>query len=202
MRSICKFRASAAAATVALAAPFVVSGVLPASAQQCAVAAEDFYEMAPAAVDALYTCMKASMAEAYAQSESEVAASYRDWTVTGKRPGPDPTHGDRLLLTFANDVAAGQYLAFEEDGVDMPVGSILAKESISLGHGAAQVGPLFIMEKVGRDAAPETGGWRYSGIQPNGSTLGAPESFCQDCHGGYSGQDALAYPAPELRVAN
>lgn len=171
-------------------------------AQECVFEAPDFYELSGDEIDALYACMESRMAEAYATSDSDVAKTYRDWAVTGLRPGPDPSHGDRLLLTFANDIAAEQYLAFAEEGVEMPVGAILAKESIALGHGTADIGPLFIMEKVGQDAAPDTGGWRYSGIQPNGSALGAPESFCHDCHGAFEGQDSLAYPAVELRVGN
>lgn len=151
-------------------------------------------------VRALYDCIFDAMPTAYAQEGDEIAQAYRDWTVTGTHAGPDPSHGDRLLLTFANDLAAETYLAFATEGVDMPVGAILAKESIALRDGTGRIGPLFIMEKVGLEAAPETGGWRYSGIQPNGKPLGAPQSFCADCHALFEGQDSLAYPAPDLRV--
>ena len=173
-----------------------------ANAQACAVEAEDFYGLSGEQIVSLYACMEAEMAAAYAQSDNEVAKSYREWTVAGVRPGPDPSHGDRLLLTFANELAADAYLQFGSEGVEMPVGAVLAKESIGLGNGTAQVGPLFIMEKVGAEAAPDTGGWRYSGVQPNGAMLGAPESFCHDCHSQFEGQDALAYPAEELRVSD
>jgi hypothetical protein len=172
----------------------------PAHAQDCPVAAGDAYAMAKADIRALYDCIAAAMPEAYARGGDPIAAAYRGWTVTGIHPGPNPSHGDRLLLTFANDLAAETYLAFRTEGVEMPVGGILAKESIAIQEGTGRVGPLFIMEKVGLDAAPDTGDWRYGGIQPNGEPLGAPQSFCHDCHMRFEGQDSLAYPAPELRV--
>lgn len=169
-------------------------------AQECPVAAADAYEMSGTDVQALYACLSEAMPVAYAQGGDPVAAVYRSWTVTGIRPGPDPSHGDRLLLTFANDLAAETYLKFATEGVEMPVGAVLAKESIAIRDGSGRIGPLFIMEKVGLDAAPETGGWRYAGVQPNGKPLGAPQSFCHDCHALFEGQDGLAYPAPDLRV--
>lgn len=184
----------------AVGAAIVLMQAGPGHAQECPVAAEDAYAMSEEDIRGLYACIAAAMPEAYAQGGDPVASAYRDWTVTGSRPGPDPSHGDRLLMTFANDLAAETYLAFATEGVEMPVGGILAKESIAIREGTGQIGPLFIMEKVGIDAAPETGGWRYAGIQPNGQPLGAPQSFCHDCHMMFEGQDALAYPAPDLRV--
>lgn len=186
-------------ASTALLASLAVAH--PASAQECPVEATDAYEMTEEAVVALYACMEAAMADAYAGGDNLVAESYRDWTITGVRPGPDPTHGDRLLLTFANDIAADTYLQFAEEGVEMPVGGILAKESIAIDGGQGRIGPLFIMEKLGLDAAPETGGWSYAAVQPDGQMMSVPQSFCHDCHMNFEAQDGMAYPAPELRVA-
>ncbi len=177
-----------------------LAGAQPAAAQECPVEAEDAYEMTDEQVNALYDCIESAMAEAYARGDNAVAEDYRSWTVTGVRPGPDPSHGDRLLLTFANDAAAETYLQFAEEGVEMPVGGILAKESIAVSEGQGRVGPLFIMEKVGADAAPDFGGWSYSAVQPDGQMMNVPQSFCHDCHTNFEGQDAMAYPAPELRV--
>ncbi len=188
----------AAAAAVGLAALALGQ---PAAAQDCPVEAEDAYAMTDEQVTALYACIEAAMAEAYAQGDNPVADAYRGWTVTGVRPGPDPTHGDRLLLTFANEIAAETYLAFAEEGVEMPVGGILAKESIAVANGQGRIGPLFIMEKLGLEAAPDTGGWSYTAVQPDGQMMNVPQSFCHDCHVNFEGQDSLAYPAAELRVA-
>jgi hypothetical protein len=182
----------AARATIALAGPALAAALAvgtPAAAQDCPGTAEDAYAMGDDEITALYACIEAAMAEGYAGGDDPVAAAYRGWTVTGTRPGPDPSHGDRLLLTFANEAAADTYL-----------GAILAKESIAIRGGAGRVGPLFIMEKLGAEAAPDTGGWRYSGIQPNGAPMDVPQAFCHDCHAAFDGQDSLAYPASDLRV--
>lgn len=186
------------AAAAACLAAFTLAE--PAAAQDCAVDAEDAYAMTEEQVTALYSCIEAAMADAYAQGDNPVADAYRGWTVTGVRPGPDPTHGDRLLLTFANETAAETYLAFAEEGVEMPVGGILAKESIAIADGQGRIGPLFIMEKLGIDAAPDTGGWSYTAVQPDGQMMGVPQAFCHDCHMNFEGQDGMAYPSAELRV--
>ncbi len=179
-------------------APFALAE--PAAAQDCPVEAPDAYEMSEQQIVALYDCIEGTMAEAYAQDDNPVAEQYRSWTVTGVRPGPDPSHGDRLLLTFANEIAAPIYLEFADDGVEMPTGAILAKESIAIREGKGEIGPLFIMEKVGIDQAPDFGGWQYSAVQPDGAMMNVPQTMCHDCHVAFDEQDALAYPAPELRV--
>ena len=102
-------------------------------------------------------------------------------------------------MTFATDVAAEQYLAFEQGAFEMPVGSVLAKESITNSKGTAKVGPLFIMEKVAD--APDTDGWLYSGVQPNGKELKISQAFCHDCHGAFEESDSMGYPLEEVRVS-
>lgn len=191
---------SATLGTIAVVCLAALAAAQPAAAQDCPVEAADAYEMTEEQVNTLYACIEAAMADAYTQGDNPVAAAYRGWTVTGVRPGPDPTHGDRLLLTFANEIAAETYLRFAEDGVEMPVGGILAKESIAINDGKGRIGPLFIMEKLGSDSAPETGGWSYTAVQPDGQMMNVPQSFCHDCHVNFEGQDSLAYPAAELRV--
>ncbi|MEO0914413.1 MAG: cytochrome P460 family protein, partial [Pseudomonadota bacterium] len=105
--------------------------------------------------------------------------------------------------TFANEIAAEQYTKFEEEGVVMPVGSILAKESIKITKkGAVRVGPLFIMTKGETGAAPETADWVYSGVQPNGKPMKFKQAFCHDCHSAWEDQDSLAYPLEEVRISN
>ncbi len=176
-----------------------------ASAQDCAaVTVEDSFDLDEAAIGVLYTCLKDKMAEGYAKGGHEVGSAFRDWTVTSTRPAVAGPHGNRLLQTFVNDVAAEQYLKFEEEGVEMPVGSVLAKESItvSIKKKKARVGPLFIMEKVGLDAAPDTMGWLYDAVQPNGKPMKIKQSFCHDCHVAFEDQDAMGYPLEEVRVSN
>ncbi|WP_299623809.1 cytochrome P460 family protein [uncultured Tateyamaria sp.] len=175
-----------------------------ASAQDCAaIAVEDAFDLDPAAIDALYECLEEKMAAGYAKEGDPIGSEFRSWAVTATAPGVAGVHGNRLLMTFANDIAAEQYLKFEEEGVEMPIGSVLAKESISLSikKQKARPGPLFIMTKVGVDAAPEADGWLYSGLQPNGKVMKVKQSFCHDCHAAWEDQDALAYPLEELRVS-
>ena len=144
------------------------------------------------------------MAEGYAAAGDEVGSSYRNWSVTSTRPAVAGPHGERLLQTFANDVAAEQYLKFAQEGVVMPAGSVLAKESITISKKAkeARVGPLFIMTKLEAGGAPETDDWLYAGLQPNGKPMTFKQAFCHDCHAGFAEQDFLAYPLEEVRVGN
>lgn len=188
-----------AAATLALSVTMGHS----AAAETCAANVEDPFDLDEAAIQEIYSCIKDEMAEAYAKEGAEVAAAYRGWTVTGTRPAVQGAHGSRLLLTFANDVAAEQYLKFAEEAV-MPAGSVLAKESITIStkNKEARVGPLFIMTKGEAGSAPETGDWVYAGIQPNGKPMKFKQSFCHDCHVSWEAQDMMAYPVEEVRVSN
>ncbi|KNX41718.1 hypothetical protein ROTO_16890 [Roseovarius tolerans] len=189
----------------AAAATFVASLTMaPLAHAACAVDVTDPFELDAAAIDEIYTCLKDEMAEKYAKEGDEVAAAYRDWTVSSTRPAVAGAHGNRLLQTFANDVAAEQYLKFAEEGVEMPAGSVLAKESISISSKKkeARTGPLFIMTKGEEGSAPDTADWVYAGVQPNGKPMKFKQSFCHDCHVAWEAQDMLAYPLEEVRVSN
>ncbi len=179
---------------------------LPASAafaDDCAAyTKDDAFDLEEAEVLALYDCLGDKMATGYAAQGDAVGSAFRSWTVTSTRPAVAGPHGNRLLQTFANDLAADEYLKFAEEGVSMPAGAILAKESITLSKKkkAARPGPLFIMTKLEAGAAPETADWLYSGLQPNGKVMKVKQSFCHDCHVAYEDQDMLAYPLEEVRV--
>jgi len=171
-------------------------------AADCPVDVTDPFDLEADAVVALYDCMKDAMAAGYSKQGDEVGSAYRDWTVTSTRPAVTGPHGNRFLQTWANDIAAEQYLKFAEEGVHMPVGSVLAKESFKIHKKKkkAVIGPLFIMTKLEEGASPETNDWLYSGLQPNGKPMKFKQSFCSSCHIGWEDQDALAYPAEEVRV--
>lgn len=177
-------------------------GATPAAAQDCTNTTEDPYDIDAAGVDALYSCIEAKMLEGYTKADDPIAAVYRNWTVTGTRPAVPGPHGNRFLQTFANDIAAEQYIKFEEENVVMPVGSVLAKESFKMSKGVAKVGPLFIMTKVAAGEVPETADWVYSAVQPNGKAMRFKQSFCHDCHAAWEDQDYLGYPVEEVRVSN
>ncbi len=187
-----------------LAAGLTLATSLPATAEECTnVGVTDFFDLEDAQVVAVYDCLKDKMAASYAKGGDAVGSEYRNWTVTSTRPAVAGPHGGRLLQTFANDIAAPQYLKFAEDGVKMPVGSVLAKESVSLSKKkmTARPGPLFVMTKMDSGSIPETDDWLYAGVQPNGKPMKFKQSFCHDCHSGWEAQDHLAYPLEEVRVS-
>lgn len=192
-RQICAFGAFALAMMMSQAA----------HAQDCTVTVEDPFDLDEAGVNAIYDCIRAKMVEGYSKEGDALARNYRNWTVSSTRPAVAGPHGNRLLQTFANEIAAEQYLKFAEEGVEMPVGSVLAKESIKVNtkKKIAVVGPLFIMTKVAEGTAPETDDWVYGGIQPNGKPMKFKQAFCHECHVGWSDQDNLAYPLEEVRVS-
>ncbi len=173
-------------------------------AAECKTDVEDPFDLEAAQVEEIYACISDKMLEGYTKGDNEVAAVYRTWTPTATRPAVAGAHGNRLLNTFANDIAAEQYLKFEEDGVVMPAGSVLAKESIKINvkKSKAVVGPLFIMTKGEAGSAPDAGDWIYSAVQPGGKPMKIKQSFCHNCHEAFEGQDALGYPVEEVRVSN
>jgi hypothetical protein len=188
-----------------LAASFVASGtfIATAASAECKLNSADPFELDEAGVVALYDCLKEKMATGYAKGGDETGTNFRSWTVTSTRPAVAGAHSNRFLQTFANDIAAEQYLKFAEEGVAMPVGSILAKESFGISKKklTGRVGPLFTMVKLEAGGASEYGDWLYGGIQPNGKPLKIKQSFCHDCHAGWEEQDFLAYPLEEVRVS-
>ena len=173
-------------------------------AADCKITVEDAFDLEGEAMDEVYACISDKLLEGYTKGDNEVAAVYRTWAPTATRPAVAGPHGNRALNTFANDIAAEQYLKFEEEGVVMPVGSILAKESIGLSvkKGTARVGPLFIMTKGEAGAAPEANDWIYSAVQPNGKPMKIKQSFCHNCHEGFAEQGDLGYPLEEVRITN
>ena len=168
----------------------------------CTTDAESVWDMSAEEVTSFYACMEAWMARCYAQNGHEVGANYRDWTVSSTRPAVAGPHSARLLQTFANDTAAGQYLKFESEGVEMPAGSVLAKESFSIQNGTGVIGPLFIMTKLEEGASPETDDWRYGMLNNSGGEMRVSQKFCSDCHANWASQDMMAYPMEEVRVSN
>lgn len=191
-----KLRATLAALTFSLTAGM-------ASADCAAITVDDAFDLDEAAILALYDCLGDKMATGYAKEGHEIGSVYRTWAKTATRPAVAGPHGNRALNTFANDIAAEQYLKFEDEGVVMPVGSILAKESISFSikKQKARPGPLFLMTKMEAGASPETGDWLYGGVQPNGKIMKVKQSFCHDCHVGWEASDMLAYPLEEVRLS-
>lgn len=188
------------AATLALGLSVLVAPQA-ASAQECA-SETDPWDMTDDEVLEIYACIGDAMVAGYTSGDDAVAPVYRDWTATATRPGLAGPHGERFLNTFVNDIAAEQYLQFAFGEFEMPVGSVLAKESFKVSKGTAKVGPLFIMTKVaaGGEAA-EFDNWVYSAVQPGGKPMKISQKFCHDCHGAFADQDSMGYPLEEVRLS-
>lgn len=177
------------------------SGAALADAHACTFDAEipDFTQEQ---VDALYDCVRDELLENYQTGDNEVAAVYRDWGHAQTGPVAPGFHGGRFLNTFVNEVGYETYIQYEEDdeAFEMPVGTVIAKESYTLREGAPRRGPLFIMTRAETSEFPDTDGWVYSAVQPNGNPMGISQSFCHDCHGNYTFSDSLGYPAFDVRL--
>lgn len=152
-----------------LSATLFTSGT--ALAQGCPVSIMDPFGLEELDITRIYDCMKGKLPAAYSRKGNKIGGNYRNWTVTATRPGVAGPHGERLLLTFTNPIGAAEYLKFADEGVLMPAGSILAKESTKIHQKKreAVIGPLFLMTKVNAGELPETNDWRYDAIAPSAS---------------------------------
>ncbi|UWQ50791.1 cytochrome P460 family protein [Leisingera caerulea] len=186
---------------VTFSAGLLALAPIGAFAQDCTVEGDPM-DLEADAVAAVYDCIEARMAEGYAANGDPVAAEFRSWQVTSTRPALAGPHGERFLQTFANDTAAEQYLKFAEEGVEMPAGSVLAKESFAVKDGKAVPGPLFIMTKLEEGGAPDAGDWLYAALMPNGKEMKIQQGFCAGCHLNWEAQDSLAYPMEDVRLTS
>ena len=106
-------------------------------------------------------------------------------------------------MTWVNAVGADAYMDFADEGVVIPAGTVIAKESFDVKpDGKAVPGPLFFMEKVAAGRSPETNDWFYMMVAPNG----APQAVdvvaaCHVCHEAYADQGNLGYPDEDVRAA-
>ena len=85
------------------------------------------------------------------------SATYRRLTTDRFR---SLVHGNRFVHVYANEVGADAYLA----GGDIPVGTILVKESVENVDGQPSdiPGPLYIMQKRAKGYAPAHDDWWYA----------------------------------------
>ena len=156
----------------------------------------------------VYDCIAADLHAGYMKGDkkwipAEFVRDYRDWTSANTLPANPGFHGGRFLLTRINDIGAEEYLKFAEENVNIPAGTVIAKESFAVTEsGKVQKGPLFIMEKVAAGVSPETDDWYYMMVAPNGAPMAVPVmTACNECHIGiYGSQGGLGYPDPEVRV--
>ncbi len=135
-----------------------------------------------------HDCAKDEMAAAYARSGDANARDYITWTVYSTAPYTSATHGNRYVNNFANPAGA-EYGKFEQ-GVRLPVGSVLVKDSFVVNaRGEVVFGVLSLMEKMAAGFNAEFSDWRYTMILPTGEVVGTTGgagsdmvAFCAGCH--------------------
>ncbi len=166
---------------------------------------EEPANLSPAEAEAIYARIVEDMTAAYAMSQNSDAAGYRRWRRFNSAPYPAATHGNRYVSNYGNP-AAEAYGRFEQAG-RLPVGSILAKDSITVSEdGQAMPGALFLMEKMEAGFNYVSGDWRYTMIMPDGSLFGTTNGegtervrFCISCHLAVEKQDHLFFIPEEYR---
>ena len=202
-----------AGATAIVATAAILSNTVPQAAETCH-SDNALDDLERAEIETLYDCAIDGLVAGWQAAEHPVAMEYKEWAAASSYAAAVGAHANRLLYTYVNDVGAEQYLAFAEEGVEMPVGTVIAKESFNLhtkgdNKGNVRAGPLFLMEKVAAGTFDETANWKYTLITPKGkawleSGVTDPEKvaqFCHDCHSATEDfQDALYYPAFDARV--
>jgi hypothetical protein len=164
-------------------------------------------ELSGSEAQAVYDCLKDQMYKGYNRGnkrwiDKSVVKDYRGWTAASTFPAAPGFHGERFLLTYVNAAGAEQYLKYEDEGVTMPAGTIIAKESFSVNaKGKAKAGPLFFMEKAAAGASPQTADWYYYMVAPSGAPMAVNVvKACHECHAGFAESDGMAYPVEEARV--
>lgn len=176
----------------------------PCAANPCAATmpTELTEEQAAAQWDRLVGGMHA----AYGKSAVPAAAQFLNWINVTKAPYQSSTHGDRYLINIVNDKGAA-YAKFEQSG-KLPAGSILAKPTIvGKKDGTADLGPLFLMEKMPKGWNKATWDWKYSMIMADGTLWGETGGknsmgmdFCADCHNAAGEEtDAMLFLPEEYR---
>jgi hypothetical protein len=156
-------------------------------------------ELPPAQAELIYQIAAPSLEKGYTMSNHPVAEAYHTWPRFNTAPYLSVTHGNKYINNFANEIA-GTYGKFE-DASEMPVGSVIAKDSFSVTEShEILLGPLFLMEKMPAGFNEVSGNWKYTQIQPDGTVLGETNGegsdavrYCIGCHAAVEQQDHLFF---------
>ena len=193
--------------TAAFAA-FMLAGI-PAAHAACDTD-KDGTDLTGPEAQAIYDCLKDSLYAGYQKGNKrwipkEIVSDYRDWVPASRFPAAPGFHGGRFLMTFVTENGAGEYKKYKDADVQIPAGTLIAKESFSVNDtGKVSPGPLFIMEKTEAGKSPETMDWFYMMVAPNGTPMAVNViSACSECHmGNFGEQGGLGYPVEDARITN
>lgn len=157
------------------------------------------YEISGEKLIALYEKERPGLIADYQSQGNAYAKAYTSYRTASTLPANPGVHSGRYMMTYVNDVGYDKYVEFGAG--PMPIGTIIAKESFKIRpNGDFFPYTLFIMEKVGVEITPETGGWIYDRIYRDGKPAGANQEFCHSCHVAFSNQDSLGYPVNIARI--
>lgn len=148
----------------------------------------------------LYGAERDGLIAGYQRKRDPWAMAYTDYQAASTFPAKPGVHSGRYMMTYVNDIGFEAYIKYGAG--EMPVGSVIAKESFKLRpNGAFIPYTLFIMEKVGDDKAPDAGGWLYDRVLYDGTKgLKVDQQFCHGCHKAFANQDSLGFPIREARL--
>ncbi len=127
----------------------------------------------------------------------EVGADHAAWFRAARAPFLSPTHGNRFVEVFVNDLGRAAYYT----DADFPVGTVIVKTSREndAGRPGDASGPIFVMEKRALGHAPDHDDWSYaihwaSPTERQLAQLGGPiywrgaspkVGYCSKCHDNY-----------------
>lgn len=157
--------------------------------------------------ESIYSAIKMSMRDHYAESGDPIAFRYLDWKRYNRVPYRSSQHGNNYINNYANETAK-TYGRYENAG-EMPAGAQVAKDSfIVTKNGDIITGSFFLMEKMPDGWNPATGDWRYVEYKADGSLTGMTKGirtnkvrYCASCHARVSKkQDSLFFMPKEIRV--
>uniref|UniRef100_UPI003BAD6076 cytochrome P460 family protein n=1 Tax=Stappia sp. TaxID=1870903 RepID=UPI003BAD6076 len=184
------------------------AGVSPARAEAACDVDKPGSELSLMDAAKLWHCLNEDLVAGYRTGDKrwipeEFINDYRSWKAASDFPAASSVHGGRFLVTFVNPVGEKAYMQFAEEGVKMPEGSVLAKESYTVDEkGHVAKGPLFIMQKVADGTSPVTGDWYYMAVAPTGEPMAMDViTACSACHqASFGKRDGMGYPKPEARA--
>ena len=128
----------------------------------------------------LYADSRSDLIDGYQKGSNDIAREYDKWQTASTIPANPGVHSKRYMMTYVNDIGHSAYTEYSAKNVKMPVGTKIAKESFTVKtKGRFSPSPLFTMEKVGLEEAPETDGWFYGRVNRNGRKMITSQKFCR-----------------------
>ncbi|WP_305988249.1 cytochrome P460 family protein [Roseibium sp. MMSF_3544] len=194
-----------------LSGSLAVSGIVASAIAQnerddSHIAIENPAELSKDEARKIYSDLRNRMASLYAMSDMAEIRNYQSWKLFNDAPFISATHGQRYVNNYANAIAVNY--AILKEGEKLPVGSVLAKDSITVtGDGRVFPGAMFGMEKLPEGTSPKTADWRYFMVIPDGSIYGDttgenPDlmTYCHECHLAVEDRDFTFFVPEEYRV--